>query len=122
MSKLDYLHALGVDTLWLSPFYASPQADFGYDVSDYFQTAPEFGSLDECHRLIDAVHARGMKVVVLNHTSDRHHRFEESRSSRTSPRRDWYIWRDERRRSLQPALPRARSGRPGSADEAHPAG
>jgi oligo-1,6-glucosidase/alpha-glucosidase len=97
MSKLDYLHSLGVETLWLSPFYSSPQADFGYDVSDYFQIAPEMGSLDDCHRLIDEVHARGMKVVfdmVLNHTSDHHHWFSESRASRSSPRRDWYIWRD----------------------------
>ncbi len=99
-SKLDYLHSLGVETLWLTPFYASPQADFGYDVSDYFATAPEMGTLDECHRLIDEVHARGMKIVfdmVLNHTSDHHHWFQESRGSRSSPRRDWYIWRDGRK-------------------------
>lgn len=97
ISKLDYLRALGVETLWLSPFYASPQADFGYDISDHFAIAPEMGSLDDCHRLIDEVHARGMKIVfdmVLNHTSDQHAWFADSRTGRTSQRRDWYIWRD----------------------------
>ncbi len=100
MSKLDYLHELGVETLWLSPFYASPQADFGYDISDHFAIAPEMGSLDECHRLIEAVHDRGMRIVfdmVLNHTSDQHRWFAASRSSRTSRYRDWYIWRDGRK-------------------------
>jgi oligo-1,6-glucosidase/alpha-glucosidase len=97
IGRLDYLHALGVETLWISPFYDSPQADFGYDISDHFAIAPEYGSLDDCRRLIDEVHARGMKIVfdmVLNHTSDRHPWFLESRSSRESRRRDDYIWRD----------------------------
>jgi alpha-glucosidase len=99
LGKLDYLHALGVETLWLSPFFASPQADFGYDISDHFSIAPEYGSLEECTRLIDEVHARGMKIVfdmVLNHTSNQHPWFLESRRARSSPRRDDYIWRDGR--------------------------
>jgi len=99
IDKLDYLQDLGVETLWLSPFFASPQADFGYDISDYLTVAPEFGSLDDVTRLIDGVHTRGMKIVfdmVLNHTSEHHPWFVESRSSRHSKKRDWYIWRDGR--------------------------
>jgi len=102
LGKLDYLQDLGVETLWLSPFFESPQADFGYDVSDYHAIAPEYGTMDDCRELIAAVHARGMKIVfdmVLNHTSDRHPWFLESRSSLDSPRRDFYIWRDGRRPS-----------------------
>jgi len=100
LGKLDYLHALGVETLWLSPFFESPQADFGYDVSDYYAIAPEYGTLDDCRELIREVHARGMKVVfdmVLNHTSERHPWFVESRRARTDPKRDFYIWRKGRR-------------------------
>jgi len=97
VQKLDYLHALGIETLWISPFFESPQADFGYDIRDHFSIAAEYGTLEDCRRLIDEVHARGMKIVfdmVLNHTSDQHPWFLESRSSRDNPRRDWYIWRD----------------------------
>jgi oligo-1,6-glucosidase/alpha-glucosidase len=97
IQKLDYLHSLGVETLWISPFFESPQADFGYDIRDHFSIAGEYGSLDDCRRLIDEVHARGMKIVfdmVLNHTSDQHPWFVESRRSRESKKRDWYIWRD----------------------------
>ncbi len=100
IDRLDYLHWLGVETIWLSPFYSSPQTDFGYDISDHFDIAPEYGTLADCRRLIDEVHARGMKIVfdmVLNHTSIEHSWFQESRASRDSPRRDWYIWRDGRR-------------------------
>jgi oligo-1,6-glucosidase/alpha-glucosidase len=99
ISRLDYLHALGVETLWLSPFYTSPQADFGYDISDHFAIAPEYGSLADVARLIREVHARGMKIVfdmVLNHTSDQHPWFLSSRSSRTSPERAHYLWREGR--------------------------
>jgi oligo-1,6-glucosidase/alpha-glucosidase len=98
--KLDYLQWLGVETLWLSPFFESSQVDFGHDVSDYYAIAPEYGTMDDCHALIREVHARGMKIVfdmVLNHTSDRHPWFLDSRSSRDSPKRDFYIWRDGRR-------------------------
>jgi glycosidase len=97
LAKLDYLQSLGVETLWLSPFFESPQADFGYDISDHFAISPEYGSLDDCRELIRETHRRGMKIVldmVLNHTSDEHPWFLESRSARESPRRDWYIWRD----------------------------
>ncbi len=100
ISKLDYLRDLGVETLWLSPFFRSPQADFGYDISDYLSIAEEYGSLEDCRELIDEVHARGMKIVfdmVLNHTSEQHPWFADSRSSRRSARRDWYLWRDGRR-------------------------
>jgi oligo-1,6-glucosidase/alpha-glucosidase len=97
IARLDYLAKLGVETLWLSPFYDSPQADFGYDIRDHFNVAPEYGTLEDTRRLIDEVHARGMKIVfdmVLNHTSDQHPWFLASRSSREGPLRDWYIWRD----------------------------
>jgi glycosidase len=100
IDRLDYLQWLGVETIWLSPFFTSPQADFGYDISDHFDVAPEYGSLEQCHRLFDEAHARGMKVVldmVLNHTSDQHPWFLESRSSRDNPYRDFYIWRDGRK-------------------------
>lgn len=100
IERLDYLRWLGVETIWLSPFYRSPQTDFGYDISDHFDIAPEYGDLDDCRRLIDETHARGMKIVldmVLNHTSIEHPWFQESRSGRDSPRRDFYIWRDGRR-------------------------
>ena len=95
--RLDYLAALGVDALWISPIYPSPMADFGYDVADYCAIDPLFGSLADFDRLLAAAHARGLKLLldfVPNHTSDRHPWFIESRSSRQSPKRDWYIWRD----------------------------
>ncbi|MFT3764999.1 MAG: alpha-glucosidase [Minicystis sp.] len=97
IDRLDYLHDLGVETLWLSPFYRSPQADFGYDISDHFDVSPEYGTREDVRRLIDAVHARGMKIVfdmVLNHTSDQHPWFVESRGARSGPKRDYYLWRD----------------------------
>ncbi len=98
-SRLDHLVDLGVDVIWLSPIYSSPQFDNGYDISDYRAIAPEFGTLDELDLLLDDVHARGMKLVmdlVVNHTSHQHAWFEESRSSRDSPKRDWYWWRRPR--------------------------
>ena len=100
IDRLDYLQWLGVETIWLSPFFDSPQADFGYDISNHFDVAPEYGSLEDCRRLIDEIHARDMTVVldmVLNHTSDQHPWFLESRSSRDNPYRDFYIWRDGRK-------------------------
>lgn len=96
-SRLDHLAALGVDAIWITPFYPSPQVDFGYDVSDYENVDPQFGTLKDFDRLVAAAHRRKIKVVidfVLNHTSDQHPFFVESRSSRTNPKRDWYIWRD----------------------------
>jgi oligo-1,6-glucosidase/alpha-glucosidase len=100
IDRLDYLRDLGVETLWLSPFYKSPQRDFGYDISSHYELASEHGTLDDCRRLFDAAHARGLRVVldmVLNHTSSEHPWFLESRSSRDSDKRDFYIWRPGRR-------------------------
>lgn len=97
MGRLDYLARLGVDVLWLSPFYPSPQDDYGYDVADYQAVDPMFGTMDDLDTLLAAVHERGMKLivdVVLNHTSDEHPWFVESRSSRDNPKRDWYWWRE----------------------------
>ena len=96
-SRLDHVAALGVDAVWLSPIFPSPMADFGYDVADYCNVDPMFGTLEDLDRLIAAAHARGLRLLldfVPNHSSDRHPWFVESRSSRQSPKRDWYIWRD----------------------------
>ena len=96
-SRLDHLQWLGVDAIWLSPIYTSPMADFGYDVADYCDVDPTFGTLADFDRLIDEAHARDIRVIldwVPNHTSDRHPWFLESRASRDSPRRDWYRWHD----------------------------
>jgi alpha-glucosidase len=95
--RLDYLAWLGVDAIWISPIYTSPMADFGYDVADYCGIDPIFGTLENFDSLIEEAHARGLKLIldfVPNHTSDQHAWFQESRSSRTNPKRDWYIWRD----------------------------
>ena len=96
--RLDYLQELGADVLWLSPVYPSPQDDNGYDIADYRDIDPVFGSLETFDALLAAVHERGMKLVmdlVVNHTSDEHPWFVESRSSRDNRKRDWYWWRDE---------------------------
>ena len=95
--KLDYLKALGVDVIWVSPFYKSPNDDCGYDISDYKDIMDEFGTMADFDRLLEEVHKRGMKLIadlVINHTSDEHPWFIESRSSKDNPKRDWYIWRD----------------------------
>src|SRR5438445_8867838 len=97
VSKLDYLRWLGVDALWLSPIYPSPMADFGYDVSDYTDVHPLFGTLHDFDILLEQAHKRNLKVIldyVPNHTSDEHPWFQLSRSSRKHEKRDWYIWRD----------------------------
>jgi oligo-1,6-glucosidase len=99
IDHLDYLDTLGVDAIWLSPVYRSPMDDNGYDISDYQDIDPLFGSLADFDELIAGLHARGMKLVmdlVVNHTSDEHPWFLESRSSRDNPKRDWYWWRDPR--------------------------
>ncbi len=96
-SRLDHVAGLGADAVWLSPIYPSPMADFGYDVADYTGIEPMFGDLAAFDRLLDAAHARGLKLIldfVPNHSSDRHPWFVESRSSRGHPKRDWYIWAD----------------------------
>jgi alpha-glucosidase len=97
IDHLDHLAWLGVDALWLSPFYPSPMRDFGYDVSDYCDVDSRFGTLDDFDALVSAAHERGLRVIidwVPNHTSDQHPWFRESRSGRSSPKRAWYVWRD----------------------------
>lgn len=105
IARLDYLHDLGIETIWFSPFYPSPtykhpkDHDCGYDISDYRAINPEYGDMATFERLVAEMHARGMKIVldmVMNHTSVEHPWFQESRSSRDNPKRDWYIWRDGR--------------------------
>lgn len=99
ISKLDYLQKLGVDVLWLSPIYTSPQDDNGYDISNYRDVDPIFGSLADLEKLTRGLHARGMKLMmdlVVNHTSDEHPWFIESRSSKNNPKRNWYWWRPPR--------------------------
>lgn len=96
ISRLDYLVSLGVDALWVSPFFASPMDDFGYDISDYRDVDPIFGTLADADRLIAEAHRRKLRIVfdlVINHTSDRHPWFVEARSSRENPKHDWYIWK-----------------------------
>ncbi len=96
-SRLDYLAWLGVNAIWLSPIFPSPMADFGYDVANYVDIAPIFGTLADFDQLLHAAHERGLKILldlVPNHSSDAHPWFVESRSSRDNPKRDWYIWRD----------------------------
>jgi alpha-glucosidase len=100
-SRLDYLVELGVETIWISPFYPSPLADHGYDITDYYGVAPEYGTLDDFDELLAAAHDRGLKVLldmVLSHTSDQHPWFLESRESRGNPKADWYIWQAGRGR------------------------
>ncbi len=99
ITKLDYIKDLGFETIWISPFFRSPQQDFGYDISGYLDINKEYGTMAEAEELIAEVHNRGMRVLfdlVLNHTSIDHPWFKESRSNRESPKRDWYIWRDGR--------------------------
>ncbi len=95
--RLDYLQELGVDCIWLLPMYPSPLRDDGYDIADFYAIHPDYGSLDDFRRFLDAAHQRGLRVIVdlvLNHTSDQHPWFQESRSSLDNPKRDWYVWSD----------------------------
>lgn len=97
LEKLDYLQRLGIDVIWLCPMFKSPQDDNGYDISDYQAIQSEFGTMADFDRLLKEMHKRGMKLVldlVVNHTSDEHPWFVESRSSKDNPKRDWYIWQD----------------------------
>ncbi len=101
IAKLDYLQWLGVDCIWLLPFYPSPLRDGGYDISDYYSVHPESGSVDDLRTLLDEAHSRGIRVIadlVINHTSDLHPWFVESRSSRDNPKADWYVWNDDDQR------------------------
>ena len=95
--RLDYLQALGVDAVWLTPVYPSPQVDFGYDISDYKAIDPQYGTMKDFDHLVSEAGKRHIRIImdlVLNHTSDQHAWFKESKSARTSPRRNWYVWRD----------------------------
>jgi maltose alpha-D-glucosyltransferase/alpha-amylase len=97
-AKLDYLEWLGIDCLWLLPYYPSPMRDGGYDISDFFTVHPNLGSLDDLVAFLDDAHRRGIRVIadlVMNHTSDEHPWFAESRSSKDNPKADWYVWNDD---------------------------
>lgn len=97
IARLDYLKDLGIDAVWLSPHFPSPQFDCGYDISNYVDVEPDYGTLAEFKHFLNEAHGRGIRVIldlVLNHTSDQHAWFLESRSSRDNPKRDWYIWKD----------------------------
>ncbi len=103
--RLDYLQSLGVNAIWLSPIYPSPQVDFGYDISDYENVDPQYGTLADFDHLLAEAKKRNIRIImdmVMNHTSDKHPWFIESKSSRTNPKRDWYIWRDGKGPGIPP--------------------
>lgn len=105
VEKLDYLKDLGIDVIWLSPMYKSPNDDNGYDISDYQDIMEEFGTMEDFNHLLSEIHKRGMKLIldlVVNHTSDEHPWFIESRSSKDNPKRDWYIWADPKSDGSEP--------------------
>lgn len=118
ITRLDYLNdgtpdSLGIDAIWLSPIYPSPMVDFGYDVADYCNVDPRFGSLADFDRLVQEARRRGIKIImdlVLNHTSDQHPWFQKARASRTSPERDWYYWADGKTFGRRPSNWNARFG------------
>ena len=126
--QLDYLQLLGIDTIWLSPHFDSPNADNGYDIRDYRAVMAEFGSMADFDRMMAGMQQRGMRLIidlVVNHTSDEHEWFVESRSSQDSPYRDYYIWRDgenqsggnqggERLRPARTTTRRSSAGPPGN--------
>jgi len=97
LNRIEYLRWLGVDAVWLTPFYSSPFLDLGYDIADFCNVDPTFGTLADVDRLLAELHAHGIKLIidfVPNHTSNKHPWFSESRTSRTNPKRDWHIWAD----------------------------
>ena len=97
IEKLDYLKELGVEVLWLTPIYKSPQRDNGYDISDYYAIHEEYGTMEDFDRLLAEAHKRGLKIImdiVINHTSTEHEWFKQARSSKDNPYRDFYIWKD----------------------------
>ncbi len=105
INKLDYIKEIGFETIWISPFYKSPQKDFGYDISDYLSIAPEYGDMQTVEKLIGETHKRGMKIVfdmVMNHTSTEHSWFKESRSSKDNPKRNWYLWQKGKGKDCPP--------------------
>ncbi|EPE63498.1 alpha-glucosidase domain protein [Exiguobacterium sp. S17] len=95
--KLGYIKELGADVVWLNPFYVSPDKDNGYDIADYYQVMDKAGTMEDFERLLKEAHELGLKVIldlVVNHTSDEHPWFREAKASKTSPKRDYYIWHD----------------------------
>ncbi len=103
IEKLDYIKDLGIDVIWICPFYKSPNADNGYDISDYQDIMDEFGTMEDCDTLLQEVHKRGMKLIidlVINHTSDEHPWFLESKSSKDNAKRDWYIWKNNQENKI----------------------
>ncbi|MEY8384235.1 alpha-glucosidase [Staphylococcus capitis] len=105
IEKLDYLKDLGIDVIWLSPMYQSPNDDNGYDISDYRAIMDEFGTMEDFDRLLKEVHHKGMRLIldlVVNHTSDEHPWFIESKSSKDNPKREWYIWKDPKEDGFEP--------------------
>lgn len=105
IEKLDYIEDLGINVIWLSPVYEYPNDDNGYDISDYKAILEEFGTMEDLDQLLDEVHKRGMKLImdlVINHTSDEHKWFIESRSSKDNPYRDYYIWHPGKKEGSEP--------------------
>jgi len=105
IKRLDYLHELGIDAIWLTPIYPSPQVDFGYDISNYEAIDPQYGTMADFDKLVAEAKKRNIRILmdmVLNHTSDKHPWFLESSSSRVNPKRDWYIWRDGKGENIPP--------------------
>ena len=105
ISKLDYIKSLGVDAIWFSPLYPSPNADYGYDIADYKDISPDYGTLDEFKTLLDEAHKRGLKVImdlVVNHTSDQHNWFLESKKGDDNPYHDYYFWRKGKKNGKEP--------------------
>ena len=97
IQRLDYIKSLGVDAVWISPFFKSPMKDFGYDISDYRDIDPMFGNIDDFDQLIAEAHQRDIKIIidqVLSHTSNQHPWFVASREDKTNPKADWYVWAD----------------------------
>ena len=124
--KLDYVRDLGVDAIWLLPFYPSPLKDDGYDIADYRAVHPAYGTLDDFRRFLDAAHAHGLRVItelVINHTSDQHEWFQRARRApKGSPERDFYVWSDDpRKRGSSSPTPRSRTG-PGTRSRASTSG
>ena len=98
ITKLDYLEWLGIDCIWLLPFCQSPLRDGGYDISDYWKVLPEYGEVADVAQLVEQAHRRGIRIIadmVMNHTSDQHPWFRESRKDRTNAKADWYVWSDD---------------------------
>ena len=105
ISKLDYIKSIGVDAIWFSPLYPSPNADYGYDIADYKDISPDYGTLDEFKTLLDEAHKRGLKVImdlVVNHTSDQHKWFLESKKGDDNPYHDYYFWRKGKKNGKEP--------------------